>query len=375
MMKANIAKIQQMDDLDAVRGIGILMVFFFHASAFFKYDIWFLPPFLKSFITAGHSGVTMLFVLSAFLLTQPYIKSFGTGVVPSWEKFYMRRILRILPLYLLMVAVSALFLKNYKTSMLALNIVWGVGGNALYPFSNVWWAVYTEIQFYILLPIIGYFLVYKKKIVLAFCFILYLVLYFCLIFYHLNIHSIPLFWRTLHSFLGRGTAFIIGGGAAWIFLHHGDFIKSQFLKNPVVVKASDAILVFIFLLVNVLLLIATEVTYPKMEAHYHYWHIIEAILWSGVIMGLLLLPLKFKKWVANPFFRQIGKISYSIYLLHYPFLVYGNMAIRKLNDAMQMPVPPKGVLILIVFIACIGASALTYRFIEKPFLEKKSYFY
>lgn len=93
------------------------------------------------------------------------------------------------------------------------------------------------------------------------------------------------------------------------------------------------------------------------------------------MLGLLLLPLKLKSIISNGIFKQIGKISYSIYLLHYPLLVYGYLAIQKICAAAHWPVPSKGALIMIVFIACTGASTLTYKFIEKPFLEKKRLFY
>ena len=369
-------KIEQIDDLDSVRGIGILMVFFFHATGYFKYDIPFLPSILKSFITAGHSGVTLLFVLSAFLLVQSYIKSFETGTTPSWKKFYMRRALRILPMYLIVVGASALVLKDYKSSLLALNIVWGVGGPDLYPFSPAWWAVYTEIQFYVLLPIFGYFLVHKNKKAFTAFFIVYLALYFWL-FNGLNSFvSLTTFFRLTHTMLGRGFAFIIGGIASWIFIFHGEAIKNYFNKNQLTKNYGGEIaLTSILLLLGTLLNIADHVGYWKMETGFPLWHILEALLWTGFVLGLLFLPLKLKPLISNVFFRQIGKISYSIYLLHYPLLVYGHMAIQKICNAMQLPVPSKKVLIMVIFMACAGASALTYRFIEKPFLEKKSKFY
>ncbi len=383
MIPSETTKIQQIDDLDAVRGIGILMVFFFHVTGYFKYDIPFLPPFIKSFITAGYSGVTLLFALSAFLLFQPYSKSLVTGLTPSWKKFYMRRALRILPMYLLMVIISIPVLQNYKYSLMALNIFWGVNGPDLHPFSTAWWAIYTEVQFYVVLPLIGFLLVHNKKLYLIVLSIIYVALYslIFLIGYLLLINNLfnsvnsEIIGRLILSFLGQGFIFIIGGFTSWFFIYHGESIKSRLLKSPFFTKAGDSVLVVLLLFLGLLLWITDDVGYYKMETHYPFWHIIEAMLWCGFILGLLLLPLKFKKVISNGFFKQIGKISYSIYLLHYPILVYGYLAIQKVSAANHLPVPSKGVLVIIIFIVCIGVSALTYQFIEKPFLEKKQHFY
>src|SRR5262245_5567964 len=85
--------------LDGIRGVAILLVLLIH----------FIPPvamqwriaewFIKLFSTGGWVGVDLFFVLSGFLITGILLR---TKDKPNYFKnFYMRRVLRIVPVYFL----------------------------------------------------------------------------------------------------------------------------------------------------------------------------------------------------------------------------------------------------------------------------------
>jgi peptidoglycan/LPS O-acetylase OafA/YrhL len=82
--------------LDGVRGIAVLAVLAFH----FLPDLtmpWRLEEWIKKTILGGWAGVDLFFVLSGFLITGILLDARGS---PSYFKnFYMRRVLRIFPLY------------------------------------------------------------------------------------------------------------------------------------------------------------------------------------------------------------------------------------------------------------------------------------
>ena len=77
--------------LDMWRGVACLMVFAFHTGASFRW-----PPLAFY----GNSGVHLFFVLSGYLIFQPFLKSMGgSKPMPSIGRFYARRFLRIYPPY------------------------------------------------------------------------------------------------------------------------------------------------------------------------------------------------------------------------------------------------------------------------------------
>jgi hypothetical protein len=92
-------------ELDCLRGLAILLVLFFHATGIVAPAGESHGPWL-SFIYSGHTGVTLFFVLSAFLLSRPFLLQARGGRPAGWKHFWERRALRILPLYFCAVAVG-----------------------------------------------------------------------------------------------------------------------------------------------------------------------------------------------------------------------------------------------------------------------------
>jgi peptidoglycan/LPS O-acetylase OafA/YrhL len=79
-------------ELDGVRAVAVFMVIFFHF--FFELN---LPPLINKIANFGRTGVSLFFVLSGFLITRILIE---TKESPGYfSNFYVRRSLRIFPLY------------------------------------------------------------------------------------------------------------------------------------------------------------------------------------------------------------------------------------------------------------------------------------
>jgi peptidoglycan/LPS O-acetylase OafA/YrhL len=105
--------------LEALRGWAILLVVAFHAlgssdGAATENGLPADSPFWLRIVGAGNTGVTLFFVLSGFLLTQPFIQIIRSGERVSAGRFYSARLLRIVPLYY--AAVLAAWLASYNSA-------------------------------------------------------------------------------------------------------------------------------------------------------------------------------------------------------------------------------------------------------------------
>jgi len=99
-----------MPQLDGVRGLAIFMVIVYHCSGHMGVE---RDPLLSDWIfyhlsNAGWLGVNLFFVLSGFLITGILLDSRGSQ--HYFRTFYIRRSLRIFPVYYLMLVVSLLIL-------------------------------------------------------------------------------------------------------------------------------------------------------------------------------------------------------------------------------------------------------------------------
>ena len=153
-------------ELDGVRGIAILLVLLFHLELPYPAGA---PRLLFAPLLIGWSGVDLFFVLSGFLITGILIDT--RDCRNYFSSFYMRRVLRIMPLYLL--AVFAYFAvalpiahhfgywsaRNGSAQMwfwLHLSN-WPAAFGTVVPFIGHFWSLSVEEQFYFVWPLVVLF--------------------------------------------------------------------------------------------------------------------------------------------------------------------------------------------------------------------------
>src|SRR5258708_484016 len=150
-----------MPELDTLRGIAVSMVVLFHAFAF-TYGLNGLsgvPKMLVGMTMCGSTGVNLFFVLSGFLITGILLDT--RSRTDYYKRFYLRRALRILPLYY---AVLVLLLLVVRAGLVQRHVSWAFLGLSAVYLSNVTdlfgvpmqygvlWSLAVEEHFYLLWP-------------------------------------------------------------------------------------------------------------------------------------------------------------------------------------------------------------------------------
>ena len=98
---------EHLKGLDSLRAIAALIVVWSHIE--FIKGLKNIPQNNFIFFPNAHFSVTLFFVLSGFLITFLLVKEFQKYQTISFKDFYIRRILRIWPLYYLIILISYFF--------------------------------------------------------------------------------------------------------------------------------------------------------------------------------------------------------------------------------------------------------------------------
>jgi peptidoglycan/LPS O-acetylase OafA/YrhL len=158
--------------IDGLRFLAIAMVVLFHCSPTTRY-----PG--ENYLPFGHQGVQLFFVISGFVLAMPFLR-FGLGLTQKkmpLKKYFLRRITRLEPPYIISIGLIFLLLAIFSRDKLPLSdLLASLGCSYLYinnfvfpgklPLINrVTWSLEIEVQYYLIAPfIVGSFCLLKSKI-------------------------------------------------------------------------------------------------------------------------------------------------------------------------------------------------------------------
>lgn len=147
----DVKKMRYMPHLDALRGCAILLVLVEHFGGSALNDL--IP------IGAGTLGVHLFFVLSGYLITGQLLDAFHAGKSGSrstiLKHFYLRRALRLLPVFYVTLAVLTIFkIGDFRESWpwhaAYLSNMYAVWGGKL----SIFWTLAVEEQFYMVWPLL-----------------------------------------------------------------------------------------------------------------------------------------------------------------------------------------------------------------------------
>lgn len=306
----------------------------------------------------GSYGVTIFFTLSGFLITFLLLTEKQQKKEIDIKKFYVRRILRIWPLYFIYLFIVLLYI-HFKINsdiwyyiFIVPNVPFAINaatGGVLYiPFIGHYWSLGVEEQFYAFWPWI------IKKIKNLKYFLIFFIFVFLLVKISLNITNTL---RTFGVFLHytRFGCLAIGGLGAYLFYEKKELLK--FLNNPFF--ELSACLFFI--------LIAIE--------KFHIFSIIDHEVVSVMTLVLIFNQINNSKKIIsleNKLFDYLGKISFGMYIYNPLVIAIVARFLKKLsyiNETMY--------LILIyftVFTSVILISHISYNRFELKFLKLKEKF-
>ena len=157
--------------IDGLRFFAVMLVAFQH---------WVLNP-MEILFPSGLIGVTLFFVLSGFLITTILLvskaKSEANGKPKRWfiKQFYIRRFLRIFPLYYMVVGLLFLFNVSYVRYsiwwLLSYTINFRFAMDSKFtPIIAHFWSLSIEEQFYLIYPFLLLFINSKNFIAFLFHF-------------------------------------------------------------------------------------------------------------------------------------------------------------------------------------------------------------
>ena len=349
---------KRIKELDGIRGIAMLLVLTYHY--FYNgavLDSSLAKQLLKP-LSIGWSGVDLFFVLSGFLIVGILLDVKGSK--NFFSTFYIRRALRILPLYYLLLALFVI-LPNFISNEELFKLKFPFWSYILFiqnffmikfDFGTSWlgvtWSLAIEEQFYLLLP----FLVWKlDKIKLVYVFI-------CLI---AIAPIIRIFFDGLGGYiftLARADAILTGGVLAIAY-------RDPKIKKMITQNITFIVFLFFIFLFGAGMLVFKEFTRIG-NAFVHAW--------MGILYSLLLTICAFSPgkmtdvFISNRIFVWLGTRSYSIYLFHLPIIILTHQFIIGRESPYYSNWPELFVTLLAVVIMFVFAE-LSFRFFESFFLS------
>ena len=358
-----------MTQLDSLRALALFGVMIEHFVPESIYD-----SFISSWQSASPiewgSGVTLFFVISGFLITgillrcRDIIGATKQSTVFTLQRFYIRRFLRIFPIYYLTLVVAAIIFKKVRSDFIwhltyTTNIMVFVQ-DSFDAYATHFWTLAIEEQFYLLWPLIILLLPQRQILKAIFITIALAPLFRFIGFYGLNLSI------TQIGVFPVASLDALGLGALLAFYTHNHDRFKQVKRNlckfglwvclPLMI--SFIIISFVFrgtVLLNVLIR-------PTILSIFFVWLVSSAAKGFDGILGrfLELKPLVF-----------IGKISYGIYIYHnFMNPIYG---IVSWHLGLSNSIPLLIVIILKV-IASFAIAIPSWFFIEKPINNFKKHF-
>lgn len=328
-------------DIDGLRAVAVVPVILFHLD--------------KTMFPAGYLGVDVFFVISGFLITSLLMREWARTGTLSLTAFWRRRVLRIVPAMLVMVAVTFLagqlvlfaperYYLSVNSAAALLSVAnfthwinygsyWGAAADSS-PLLHTW-SLSVEEQFYFFYPLaILLILKYARRWLLSLV-LAGLVISFAAYCWGVGAKPAP----TFYLLPTRAWELAAGAIAALVNFQRGH----SAIGKPIWAAVGLALVAAGYVLIR-----AEGLSY---------------FLWVPVFGSAIMLAFNqgpgclATRALSFPMLVGIGKISYSLYLWHWPVLILS----RSLSDRYGLSLGPALLLVVIVMV-----SLASYWFIERP---------
>jgi peptidoglycan/LPS O-acetylase OafA/YrhL len=335
--------------LNGLRAIAALVVVYSHTCT--RLDLYNLENNSGSLL--ADYGVSIFFALSGFLITYLLLLEKQQSGTIGVKNFYLRRLLRIWPLYFLYLFLNIVFFGDkilneriFYYLLFVPNIAFTLNQNLpnLYHF----WSIGVEEQFYLFWPLLT----------LAFKNVLRSVVLFIILFFGFKLLT--------NIYLG-------GDSILYVFLSHTRF-------ECMAIGGLGAVCYFFnkkaihFLQNKVFQLVSWAIVALSAFNLFYIFTIIDHVVISIVTVIIILNQISNEKKLVsleNKVFNYIGGISFGIYIYH-------PLVINSLPFILEHIYAPTWVKVLYVhssvLLVTIIISHISYNYLEKPILKHKSKF-
>jgi peptidoglycan/LPS O-acetylase OafA/YrhL len=341
--------------LDGIRAIAALMVMFFHFFRNVEANSQFYLA-IKKISIFGQTGVSLFFVLSGFLITRILLST--KEKKNYFKNFYLRRALRIFPLYYLFLIIYYFLIPLISNSQFvpfnqqiyywiyiqnfATTFNWKNSG------PDHFWSLAVEEHFYLFWPLMVYFIPYKK-IKLGLLLIIVLAFISRLFFVENNIE---VFYFTLT----RMDELALGALLA-------SFEKDGELSYA---KAKTFLISIVILIIPTIILWIETTGKSISFLQVFKFNLISLIYFCLVGLVVCLKNENFlNKILRSNFFIYTGKISYGLYVYH-PLCFF---IISVLLKVTYVPIS-----FFLSFLLTYLIASISYYFYESYFISLKRKF-
>ncbi len=305
-------------------------------------------------------GVDIFFFISGYLLTYLLVmekEKYGKVNVP---KFYIRRGLRIWPLYFFLIAMAPLLVNwlgekqpTYWPTIALVNNFETINTQQwMYPFAH-FWSICIEEHFYLFWPLIVAFIPFRKlpsaiMLLIGFSWLykIYTYIFLASNWYQLYLHT-----------LSRMDVILLGG-----------LLAVFYIKKPFEFKLHWSIMVLISVILILLLSFDDMSNFDNMLNG-----VTRRFLYIS-LMGLLMMDILYNPKRTSVLGRfkpllYLGKVSYGIYM-------YGNILVLVVIKKVLLPHGINNIYLyfFIIFTLSLIVPVISYELLEKPFLKLKQRF-
>ncbi len=337
--------------LDGLRGILSASVFVSHASTYHAFYVtngkWDWPDSkLHTFL--GQAPVVIFFMLTGFLFW-PKIASANLDV----QAYFVNRFRRIMPMYLtlvclvlLIIAIKSDFKAAVPISQLARELLFlsvplrgwpTVNGVSAGFLMAMVWTIRFECGFYIIIPVLRIAISKFGKIAIAAVFVLGLLF----VQYFFPIQAVAI------------------GVKYWLIFPFGICVAMCSTRKLFESRSSKTILSFVSCICLCLAYSVSEQEYYNFTTYFCLAIVLFCVANGGDFFGLLLLPST----------MLLGKISYSIYVLHLVTLYVCLQVVSQFRSVSSMNATSFWIAAISISSLLTIVSCLTYWSIEKRYLR------
>lgn len=355
---------QKFYGLDHLRALAIALVFLFHYSILSAGQ----PSWLPGLIKFGWTGVDLFFVLSGFLIASQVFAQLKQGQVFLFRQFFLKRFFRIVPAFLVTVALYFIFpFFREKESLpplwkfLTFTQNFGLNIKDYGSFSHAW-SLCVEEHFYLLLPLTLLLLQNSKTFRKGYWLLIVLFLFgFAIRMYSYNVLYLPkmddenswLYWYKYiyYPSYNRLDGLLAGVSISAVYQFLPGFWARLSRYGTQLTLLGLALLTAAYFLCEDQTSFASSVFgFPLI-----------ALAYGCMVIGAISPQCFLYKWKSN-LTTQIATLSYAVYLTHKGIIHITRQLLSTFNINNNL-------MLLTCIITCFCFAILLHQIIEKPFMK------